>query len=181
RLEPAGIHPHGRRLHHAVARWWHIRHHDRKRDSVAVLQGEQRAPGRGRLDGHDARRDAGRLRLPQGRGLRQDQGAGGLTVNHAACFNLLGVYGFFFFLLLYGPVLLLPPFSFNDSIYIAFPFKGFTLQWYREMVGNPALMAAFKNSLTVAIPVAIVSTVLGLLAAKALTRYRLPGRGPVTA
>ena len=42
-------------------------------------------------------------------------------------------------------------------------------------------MAALRNSLTVAIPVAIVSTVLGLFAAKALTRYRLPGKGPVMA
>jgi spermidine/putrescine transport system permease protein len=80
---------------------------------------------------------------------------------------------------LYGPVLLLPMFSFNDSIYVAFPLKEFTTRWYIEMVNNPSLMAALKNSLKVGVSVAIISTVLGLLAAKAVTRYRLPGRGPV--
>jgi spermidine/putrescine transport system permease protein len=104
-----------------------------------------------------------------------------LTLNRTGRFGLFGIYGVFFVLLLYGPVLLLPPFSFNDNIYIAFPFKGFTIKWYQEMASSAPLMAALKNSLTVGIPVAIISTVLGLLAAKALTRYRLPGRGPVTA
>ncbi len=102
-------------------------------------------------------------------------------MNRTARFDLFGIYAVFFVVLLYGPVLLLPPFSFNDNIYIAFPFKGFTIEWYRQMVHNTSLMAALQNSLKVAIPVAIVSTVLGLLAAKALTRYRLPGRGPVLA
>ena len=102
-------------------------------------------------------------------------------MNRTGRFGFFGLYGVFFVVLLYGPVLLLPPFSFNDNIYIAFPFKGFTLRWYQEMVSSASLMAALRNSLTVAIPVAIVSTVLGLFAAKALTRYRLPGRGPVMA
>ena len=91
----------------------------------------------------------------------------------------LGVYAIFFVILLYGPVLLLPLFSFNDSIYIAFPLKEFTTRWYVEMVNNPSLIAALKNSLKVGVSVAIISTTLGLLAAKAVTRYRLPGRGPV--
>jgi spermidine/putrescine transport system permease protein len=91
----------------------------------------------------------------------------------------LGVYAVLFIVLLYGPVLMLPMFSFNDSIYIAFPLKSFTTKWYVEMVNNPSLMAALKNSLKVGIAVAIISTALGLLAAKAVTRYRLPGKGPV--
>jgi spermidine/putrescine transport system permease protein len=102
-----------------------------------------------------------------------------VTVTRTARVNWLGIYAVLFVFVLYGPVLLLPLFSFNNSIYIAFPFKGFTFDWYRQMVSNDALMAAVKNSLKVAIPVAIISTALGLLAAKALTRYRLPGRGPV--
>lgn len=91
----------------------------------------------------------------------------------------LGVYAVLFIVLLYGPVMMLPMFSFNDSIYIAFPLKSFTTKWYVEMVNNPSLMAALKNSLKVGIAVAVISTALGLLAAKAVTRYRLPGKGPV--
>jgi len=94
-------------------------------------------------------------------------------------FDALGVYAIFFVVLLYGPVLLLPMFSFNESIYIAFPLKAFTTRWYAEMVNNPSLMAALRNSLKVGVSVAFISTALGLLAAKAVTRYRLPAQGPI--
>jgi len=79
--------------------------------------------------------------------------------------DLLFIYAILYLIFLYGPVLLLPLFSFNDSIYIAFPLKGFTFEWYRQMVNNASL---------------IISTVLGILAAKAVTRYYLPGKGPIT-
>ena len=94
-------------------------------------------------------------------------------------FNLLSVYAILFILLLYGPVVLLPMFSFNDSIYIAFPLRSFTTRWYQEMISNPALLAALRNSLKVGVSVAFTSTALGLVAARAVTRYRLPGKGPV--
>jgi len=94
-------------------------------------------------------------------------------------FSWLGLYAVLFIVVLYGPVLMLPMFSFNDSIYIAFPLKSFTTKWYVEMVNNPSLMDALKNSLKVGVSVAIISTALGLLAAKAITRYRLPGKGPI--
>jgi spermidine/putrescine transport system permease protein len=100
-------------------------------------------------------------------------------VTPASRVNGLFVYAILFVVLLYGPVLLLPLFSFNDSIYIAFPLKGFTTEWYGQMVNNPALMQALKNSLKVGVAVAFISTALGLLAAKAVTRFRLPGQGPV--
>jgi len=93
-----------------------------------------------------------------------------------ATVNPLMVYAVFFVVLLYGPVMLLPAFSFNDGIYIAFPFKGFTTKWYYEMATSRPLINALVSSLKVAIPVAVISTALGLLAAKALTRYRLVGR-----
>ena len=100
-------------------------------------------------------------------------------MNASARMNWLGLYAIFFVVFLYGPVLLLPMFSFNDSIYVAFPLKEFTTRWYVEMANNPSLIAALQNSLKVGVSVAIISTALGLLAAKAVTRYRLPGRGPV--
>ncbi len=81
---------------------------------------------------------------------------------------------------IYLPVLLLPVFSFNDSIYVALPMKGFTLQWWREMIGQEGMHAAFWNSISVAVPVAFLSTALGLCAAKALTGTRLPLAGLVT-
>ena len=78
------------------------------------------------------------------------------------------------------PVLLLPIFSLNDSIYVALPFKGLTLQWWREMVAQDGMHAALWNSIKVAAPVAFISTALGTAAAKALTSGRLPFAGLVT-
>ena len=37
----------------------------------------------------------------------------------------LGIYTVIYLIFIYGPVLVLPVFSFNDSIYVAFPLKGF--------------------------------------------------------
>jgi spermidine/putrescine transport system permease protein len=85
-----------------------------------------------------------------------------------------------YLIFLYGPVLLLPLFSFNNSLYISFPLNGFTFEWYRQMVDNEQLMESLQASLKVAVGVSVVSTILGVLAAKAVTRYYLPGRGPIT-
>ncbi|MFQ5985047.1 MAG: ABC transporter permease [Alphaproteobacteria bacterium] len=91
----------------------------------------------------------------------------------------LVVYAAAYLAFLYVPVMFLPLFSFNDSIYIAFPLKGFTLQWYEQLTTTPALIDALVNSLKVASVVSVVSTIFGTLAAKAVTRYRMPGKGPV--
>ncbi len=94
-------------------------------------------------------------------------------------FGGLGVYAVLYLAFVYIPVLFLPLFSFNDSIYIAFPLKGFTFEWYEKMAASPGLLAALYNSIEVASIVSVISTVMGTLAAKAVTRYRMPGRGPV--
>ncbi len=99
--------------------------------------------------------------------------------NRSIRFDWLYGYAIFFVVLLYGPVVLLPLFSFNDSIYIAFPLKSFTVRWYQEMIDNPFLMAALRNSFKVGVAVAIVSTALGLVAARVATRYHMPARGAV--
>ncbi len=89
------------------------------------------------------------------------------------------VYAVIYLTFIYLPVLFLPLFSFNKSKYIAFPLKGFTLQWYQKMINTPDLLEALMNSVKVGVAVAILSTMFGLLAAKAVTRYRIPGRGAV--
>ena len=94
-------------------------------------------------------------------------------------FDLFSVYALGFVVFLYAPVLLLPLFSFNDSIFAIFPLKGFTLSAYQQLADDSKLLGAVKNSVMVGICVAVISTALGLLAAMAVTRYRLPGKGPV--
>lgn len=77
---------------------------------------------------------------------------------------------------LYAPVLFLVLFAFNDSTTIAFPLSGFTTQWFAAMADSPGLVEALGNSLKVSASVAVVSTALGTLAAKAMSRPALPGR-----
>jgi len=93
--------------------------------------------------------------------------------------DLFTWYGFGFVLFLYAPVLLIPLFSFNDNLFAIFPLKGFTLKAYAQLADDTKLQEAVWNSVMVGVSVAIISTSLGLLAAMAVTRYRLPGKGPV--
>ena len=87
------------------------------------------------------------------------------------------IYAVAYLAFLYLPVLFLPLFSFNDSQYIAFPLTGFTTRWYEALFADTAMLQALSNSLKVGVVTAILSTLLGLLAAKALTHYRLRGAG----
>jgi spermidine/putrescine transport system permease protein len=93
----------------------------------------------------------------------------------------LAIFAIAYLLFLYVPVLLLPVFSFNDSIFITFPLKGFTTKWYAQMLADEGMINALVASLQVGVIVAIIATMLGLLGAKAVTRYRMPGQGAVTA
>ena len=86
------------------------------------------------------------------------------------------IYAVVYVAFLYAPVVLLPLFSFNDSIFIRFPLSGFTTRWYREMAADQAMQAALWNTLKVGSVAALGSTILGLLTAKALSQGHLPGR-----
>ena len=90
-------------------------------------------------------------------------------------FSSLHLYALGFLVFLYGPVLLMPLFSFNDGIFAVFPLKGFTLRHYAAMAANTSMLAALKDSLVVATVVSVVATAIGLPTAIALTRHRLPG------
>lgn len=78
-------------------------------------------------------------------------------------------------LFLYAPLATLVAFSFNDSRR-NIVWRGFTLDWYRVALTDASLLAAFGNSLTIALLSTIASVVLGALAAVALWRFDFRGR-----
>lgn len=80
----------------------------------------------------------------------------------------------------YGSFLPLALFSFNDSIVVAFPLRGFTLRWYSEALADPGLRQALGNSIGVAAAVALATVVEGTLGALAIVRFRYRGRSAVT-
>jgi spermidine/putrescine transport system permease protein len=94
--------------------------------------------------------------------------------------NWLPAYAFLYVVFLYLPVLLLPIFSVNTSPTPKFPLNGFTLEWYRGLPETPALLDAAWNSAVVGAAAAMLSTLLGICAARAITRYRFPGRRAVS-
>lgn len=91
----------------------------------------------------------------------------------------LRLYAVLFLIVLYGPILFLPLFSFNASVYVAFPLSGFTTEWYAELFELAPMWDALWNSVRVGAVVSVLSTALGIFAAKAITRYRIPGKGPM--
>jgi spermidine/putrescine transport system permease protein len=91
----------------------------------------------------------------------------------------LRAYTILYLIFLYAPIVLLPIFAFNDGVVIAFPLSGFTTKWFGEMWADPQLWNALRNSMIISSTVAVCSTVLGLFAARASTRYRFPGQAGI--
>jgi spermidine/putrescine transport system permease protein len=87
----------------------------------------------------------------------------------------------FMLALLYLPLLLLAAFSFNDSIILSLPFKGFTTRWYTEAFNDPRMRTGLTNSIWIATIITPICLVLGTLTAFALTRMKFLMRGGVAA
>lgn len=91
----------------------------------------------------------------------------------------LRIYALVYLVFLYAPILLLPLFAFNDGTIIAFPLKGFTLEWFNQMFANDTLGRALKNSLIIAVGSATLATCFGIFAARAGTRFNFPFKGGI--
>ena len=76
------------------------------------------------------------------------------------------IYTALVFIFLYAPILVLIIFSFNDTDTMSRSvFYGFSLRWYKRLFEDRLILDALKNTLLIAIVAAIVSTVLGTIAA----------------
>ena len=72
-------------------------------------------------------------------------------------------------LFLYAPLAMVVLFSFSKTTSLTFPFHGFSLTWYQQTLSSNDFQSAVKNSLTVALPVAVLTLVFGTMAAYGLT------------
>ena len=93
---------------------------------------------------------------------------------------MLRIYTIAYLVFLYAPIVLLPIFAFNDATIIAFPLSGFTTQWFAALTTNATLHASLVNSLQVACVSAVLATVLGICAARAVTRHSFPAQRAIT-
>lgn len=88
----------------------------------------------------------------------------------------LWVYTGAFFFVLYAPLVMIAVLSFNDSEITGFPISSFSLRWYRLVLGNPVLLAAFWHSVVVGVAAALIATALALGLALAF-RHEFRGKG----
>lgn len=85
---------------------------------------------------------------------------------------LRGVVAITFFLI-YLPIITLVVFSFNDSKR-NIVWRGFTTKYYEKAWNNPSLFEAFTNSLVIAAVTTLIATILGVMVAVLLWRFRFP-------
>lgn len=81
---------------------------------------------------------------------------------------------------LYLPLILIGISAFNDSPFMAWPPPGLSFRWFGEALTNPAIPAAFGNSIVAALGATAIALVLGTLAAMAVQRYAFFGRDSVS-
>ena len=70
---------------------------------------------------------------------------------------------------LYLPIAVVVGLSFNESGQPT-AWTGFSLDWYRSVVGNEGLLEAFRNTLVVGVTTTVVATILGTALAVGLER-----------
>ena len=75
------------------------------------------------------------------------------------------------YLFLFAPSIIVVIFSFNQSRFFSLPMKGFTTDWYGEMLARGPLVEATKNSFVVAMLTVVVATSLGGAAGIFLARW----------
>lgn len=84
--------------------------------------------------------------------------------------RLSKLYLYLVFLFLYMPIIILIIFSFNESKYRTW--TGFSFKWYAQLFSDSQIMAALYNTLIVAVVAAIISTVIGTIAAIGIESLR---------
>ena len=89
---------------------------------------------------------------------------------------MLGATNALIYLYLLAPILIVVPVSFSAAAFVVFPPRGLSLRWYANFLTSRELTEALWLSIRLAVAVTLAATVIGTLAALALTRYRLPGR-----
>jgi putative spermidine/putrescine transport system permease protein len=79
------------------------------------------------------------------------------------------------------PVLIVAPMSFSSAQSLEFPPPGFSLRWYRNLLGNPIWIDAGKNSLLLAALSSTAALICGTLASYVLVRGDFRGKRVIEA
>lgn len=81
------------------------------------------------------------------------------------------IYTALIFIVLYAPIAVMILFSFNKSESTGV-FSGFSLDWYKELFRDGATLEALKNTLVLAVASAVISTIIGTVAAVGVSKLK---------
>lgn len=79
------------------------------------------------------------------------------------------------------PIVVVVGSSLTSTGYLTFPPRGFSVEWYREALGDPRYLRPILISLALAAGTATTSTIVGIGASIALERLRFRGRDALRA
>ncbi len=81
------------------------------------------------------------------------------------------IYAILIYIFLYAPILFIVGGSFNAGKQ-AMIWQGFSLEWYGKAFSNPLMMEALRTSAFIALSTALLSAIIGTLAALGLARVK---------
>lgn len=84
------------------------------------------------------------------------------------------------YIFLLAPIIVVLPLSFSSGSFLSYPLPGLSFRWYAELVNNYKWLLALKNSLIIGVGSAILSTIIGLMAAIALNGMSPRTKGLLT-
>src|SRR5215203_4099229 len=88
----------------------------------------------------------------------------------------LGIASAIVYLFLYLPLFVVILYSFSATKVNAWPIKGYTLDWYRELMVDRDILESVKLSVQIGLIAASIAVVLGTLTAFALDQFNFPGK-----
>ena len=74
------------------------------------------------------------------------------------------IYLFIVFFILYAPIIYLIVYSFNSGGTM-YDFEGFTLDWYKQLLGDTRMLIIVLNTIVIALLSAVISTIIGVIGA----------------
>ena len=83
-------------------------------------------------------------------------------------------YVVLFFIFLLGPIFIVVSISFTETEFVAFPPKGFSWRWYERFFEYEPFVDSFIVSVELAVATALLGVGLGVPAALAVTRGKVP-------
>ena len=80
-----------------------------------------------------------------------------------------------------APILIVVLVAFTPEGFLSIPTTHWSLRWFRAIAGYPEFIEAFWSSLGLGALSSVIAIALSVPAALAVSRYRFPGRGALTA